>query len=126
MKYIHDEYGLTTFGLCLIILAFAGLMFLIALGCVAGINIAWIEGVETTVTGTIQLHQLKYSKFWNMEYTKVEMRTYSGDTHHVSLLGHVDLKFRETYTIKYVVQDYWGHIKLMNRAISIEEVSSCS
>ena len=123
MGVFKDKWGdLTGLSWVLIII---GIVMLIAVGfwgLIAGVNIALSEGVETTITGTIQLHQLKYDKVWNRKYTDCEMRTYSGDTHHICLLGHINLEYGKTYTITYVVRDYWGHISLVNEVVEIVEL----
>lgn len=85
-------------------------------------NIAFVEGVETTVTGSIQLHQLKYSRFWRLDYTNCEMRTYSGDTHHIELRGHIELEYGKTYRITFVARNYWLHLKLVNEAVTITQL----
>ena len=118
-----DRYGdFTDLGWLIAIIS----IFLIAsgviMGTIAGLNIAYSEGIQTTVTGSIQLHQLKYSRFWNLEYTDVEMRTYSGDTHHLTLKGHVDLEYGSTYTITFECQNYWAHLKLVDKPVNITKI----
>jgi hypothetical protein len=118
VRVFRDKYGDPTLFTWFIIASMV-LTVSIFLPIIA-INIAWCEGVETTVTGTVQLHMLKYNKFLGMEYTDMEMRTYSGDTHHVSLLGHVtDLEYGKAYTIHYKVVDYWGHVITANQLLEI-------
>lgn len=86
---------------------------------IAGTNIAWREGVETTVTGTVQLHILRYNKLINMHYTDMELRTYSGDTHHVGLVNHWDFEMFATYTVRYRIVNYWWHVITVNEVVEI-------
>ena len=120
---LSDRYGnLTALRMLVVVVILVLAAIFIPLGLVIGSNIAWVEGVETTVTGTVQLHMLKYNKFWNMEYTDCELRTYSGDTHHVSLIGHINLEYQKTYTITYVKTDYWAHLYIVNVPVNITEI----
>ena len=64
MRFFRDNYGWTM----------QGVLTFLTVGVIIGsvvsimlINIFLVEGVETTVTGTIQLHQLKYNKFWDYQ-----------------------------------------------------------
>lgn len=108
--------GITTIGIIL------GLIIGIPLGLIVAVNVTWNEGVETTVTGTVQLHILSYDKVWKMDFTDIELRTYSGDTHHVRLFGHIDLEYRHTYRIRYTRRDYWAHIKIVKVPLEITEL----
>ena len=94
----------------------------VCLTTVACLNYAYIEGVETTVTGTVQLHILGYHKIIDKHYTNMELRTYSGDTHHVSLLDHhPEFELHKAYTITYVTVNYWNHIIIANELVSTVE-----
>ena len=109
----------------LVILAVIALIFVIVWGVVALINVTTMEGVVTTVTGSVQLHQLSHNKFLRMDVTDIELRTYSGDTHHVALRGHITgLEYGKTYRITWVKVDYFGHLFLTNDLIEIVELET--
>ncbi|MHC4748450.1 MAG: hypothetical protein ACYTFW_01115 [Planctomycetota bacterium] len=100
-----------------------GIIAIAVYSLVAIPNIVFLEGVETTVTGTVQLHRLRYDRLFDYEYTDMELRTYSGDTHHVTLFGHhPEIEFQKTYRITFVIRDHWAHWKLVNEALIIEEL----
>ena len=121
MGILRDGYG--DIRGCWIFLLGTGIIISVVLGIYAVTNILLCEGVETTVTGTIQLHQMKYNKVLNMEYTDMEMRTYSGDTHHIRLYGHhPELEYGKTYRIKFQRVNYWAHIILVNEVVEIVEI----
>ena len=123
MGIFRDGYGWTGWGMLLMGILVCSLLAVSVFGLVALINISYEEGVEKTITGTIQLHQLCYDKFWNLEYTNCEMLTYSGDTHHIELKNHIEFECGKTYRITFKTVDYWGHIKLVNEVVSITRLS---
>jgi len=64
-------------------------------------------GREVTVTGTVQLHRL--CDDWIIgKNTDIELRTFSGDTHHVELLGHHNFDLHAVYTITFRWVVLWG------------------
>lgn len=97
-------------------------MIMAVVGGSALYQMLFVEGIRTTLTGSIQLHKMSYDPVLRMEYTDCEMRTYSGDTHHIQLIGHVELTYGKTYRITYVKENYWAHLIIVNRAINITEM----
>jgi len=82
------------------------------------------EGYEITITGTVQIHQLEYNKWFKYKYTNVELLTYSGDEYDLPLLGHIELEFGKTYRITYTRTSPLGHHQfLYGRAVDIKEIS---
>ena len=95
--------------------------FFICGGVLGLYNLFAEEGVEVTYTGTVQLIRHDHDKIFNYDYTNIELLTYSGDTHHLELLGHVDLEFGKTYKITYVRTSRMGHhIILIGKVRNIE------
>jgi len=119
MGLFKDRYGYLR--LWVYIAVIVGLCTGIPLVWAGAANAAWFEGVETVTTGTVVLHQLRYDKFWNMKYTDLEIRTYSGDTHHVRFLGHTDLEHETAYRITTRSVNYWGHLYIVQEIVKIEE-----
>ena len=117
-----DKYGIYGLREWLFWVLVINLIVFGSIGFIMVWNISWAIGVETEVTGTIQLHILRYDKFWNMKFTDCELRTYSGDTHHVRLLGHWELEFEHTYRIRTVTVNYWGYLNLVQEVVNIEEI----
>lgn len=88
-------------------------------------NISFEEGYEITIEGTVQLHRMEYEKgpWWNYPYTAMELRTFSGDTHHLELYGHVPLMHGQLYRITYIrISPLGHHIFLIGKVIEIEEI----
>ena len=110
---IHDRWQI-------LIIVMVSAFILISI--VVVVNVAYIEGVEKTVTGTVQLHLLKYNKVLDMKYTECELRTYSGDTHHVIFLGHIELDLHQAYRMKIRYVNYWGHILIANKLMELVQV----
>lgn len=82
------------------------------------------EGYEVTITGTVQIHQLEYNKWFKYKYTKVELLTYSGEDYDLELLGHIELEFGSAYRITYTrVSPLGYHQFLYGKATSIEKIS---
>lgn len=103
-------------------IAIVGLI-LLCIFIVPIINIIAVEGVEVTVTGSIQLVVLDHSKLFGYDYTVIEMLTYSGDTHHLELLGHVtDLEYGKTYRVTYVRIPVAMHYIIKGRVTNIVEL----
>ena len=73
--------------------------------CVIGWNVNalyWTnynQGIPATHQGSVIYIQHRYDKWNNIEWTEVEMLTFSGDTHHVHFWGHVDLETGISYKI---------------------------
>jgi len=82
------------------------------------------EGYEITITGTVQIHQLEYNKWFKYKYTNVELLTYSGDEYNLPLLGHIELEFGKTYRITYTRISPFGHHQfLYGKIVDIKELS---
>ena len=107
-----DKFDVSMVGLVLLCIFFVPIF-----------NIVAVEGVEVTVTGSIQLVILDHSKLFGYDYTKIEMLTYSGDTHHLELLGHVtDLEYGKTYRVTYVRVPVAMHYIIKGRVTNIVEL----
>ncbi len=97
------------------------LMFVVLLGAYPFSNYLMV-GREVTVTGTVQLHQLQ-DVWWIGKNTDVELRTYSGDTHHVELLGHYDFELYKVYTINFRWVVRLGGFVITGALISMEKTA---
>ena len=99
---------------------------LLVLGC-GGLLLSpaihgWLmNGREVTITGTVQLHQLQDN--WVIgKNTDLELRTYSGDTHHVEVLGHHEFELYKAYRITFKWKALWGGYVLTGKLVSVEEL----
>lgn len=82
-------------------------------------------GRKVTITGTIQLHQLQDD--WVIgKNTDMELRTYSGDTHHVELLGHHEFELYKTYRITFKWVVLWGGYIKTGKLLKVEELEASS
>jgi hypothetical protein len=122
MGIFRDRYG-DLHGRWVLFLIFAVPTVAIIGGVIAA-QTAWVIGVEETITGTVQLHRLRYDKFWKVNFTEMELRTFSGDTHHLVLYGHwPQLENGNRYRITFVIKNLWGNLFLINHVVSVEELT---
>ncbi len=115
MRLIRDEYNelhpVKAFAWFMVVLLLAPIVF----------NYLMV-GREVTVTGTVQLHTL--SDDWIIgKNTDLELRTYSGDTHHVEVLGHHHFELYKAYKITFKWVVLWGGCVRTGKLVEAEEIT---
>lgn len=98
-------------------------IFIVTPMYMAAWNVSFIEGVPVTVQGKVQVHELRYNKFWKYDWTFVEIQTFSGDTRYYNFLDHIDLEFGVAYRIRFTRHSLFGHhIEMYNEILKIERL----
>lgn len=98
---------------------FAGLSIALAWG-----NIIFVEGVESTIIGRVQVIEYKHNKLFHYDTTRLTLQTLSGDEALYFFLGHIDLEFAGIYRITCVQKSPLGnHMMMYNDAIKIEKIT---
>lgn len=69
------------------------------------ISVSWYQGIPSEHVGSVIYIRHQYNKWYDYNWTDVEMLTYSGDTHHVQFWDHPELEIGVSYEI-HVIRDY--------------------
>ena len=81
-----------------IILLVCGVLYGVFI-CIDTVHSLYTNGIPRTHKGHIIYISHRYNKFYNYDWTDVEVLTYSGDTHHIQFWGHPEFEMDTTYRI---------------------------
>lgn len=86
-------------------------------------NTSFVEGVPVTVQGKVQIHELRYDKFWEYDWTFIEFQTFSDHARHYEFLGHIDLELGVAYRVRFTRRSLLGHhIWMYNEVLDFEKI----
>lgn len=77
---------------------------LIAISSISTSYSLYVNNVPKTHNGHIIYVSQRYNKFYNYDWTDVEVLTYSGDSHHIRFWGHPDFELNTNYHIHTIIR----------------------